>query len=98
MSRVVSVKLDDVVGAINYLEGLEVILRRLHLERRGVAGGDPLLDELGVMEADNSLEFSRGEWEPLRYQDGVGQGWEFVADNLADLRYRLIEGVGNVAL
>ncbi len=92
MNHEVSVPLDQLEAAINYLEGLEVILRHLHEERRGVEDDDPLIAKL------EALDFAVGEWSPLRYQDHIGTGWEFVAVNMAELRHDLAVRYGNASL
>ena len=92
MKREATVPTVDLEAAINYLEGLEVILRRFHVERRGVEDGDELVREL------ERLEDAVYEWAPLRYQLEGGQGWSFVAESLAELRHRLVERYGDAAL
>jgi hypothetical protein len=37
-------------------------------------------------------------WEPLRYEEGTGLGWEFIARNVGELRQRLLEGYADAAL
>jgi hypothetical protein len=74
----------ELEATLDYLEGLETILRTFHADQRGRQKHDELLAQL------QALEGLRLKWEPLRYQEGVGQGWEFVAQNVADLRERLL--------
>lgn len=81
-----SVRTSDLEEALDYLEGLMVILRRLDDEERGRFGDDELLAQL-----DQLRSFGM-PWQPLRYQSGGGgTGWEFVAANVDDLRARLME-------
>jgi len=92
VKRTATVETADLEAAINYLEGLDVILRTLHEEQRGREGDDQLILKL------SELEEAIGEWQPVNYQGASGLGWEYVAENLDDLRHRLVEAYGNAAL
>jgi hypothetical protein len=87
-----TVRTVDLAEALDYLEGLIVILRFFHDEERGSRESDELLDQLQAVHGFGM------KWEPLRYQSGVGQGWSYAADNVAALRERLLEGYANAAL
>jgi hypothetical protein len=93
VERDVPVRRSDLEETLDYLEGLVLVLRRLHAEGQGRHGSDELLDEL--MQLDG---FGLLPWQPLRHQLGGGTGWDFVAANIEDLRARLIERYGNAAL
>lgn len=92
-SQTASVRTQDLEAVLDYLQGLESILRTLHDEERGREGADSLVRQLEQMDG-----FSPEHWEALRYQHGVGQGWSYVADTVASLRERLVEAYGNAAL
>jgi hypothetical protein len=63
-----------------------------YADQRGREGHDELVVQLQALEG-------RGmKWEPLRYQEGIGQGWESVAQNVADLRERLLGPCTQAAL
>jgi hypothetical protein len=83
---------NDLEEALDYLEGLVVILDHFDTERRGMDNPDPLLESLENMDSQGR------NWAPLRYQIGVGSGWQFVAENVAALRRRLLEDYTEAAL
>jgi len=39
-----------------------------------------------------------GAWSPLRHQREAGMGFEYVADNVGELRHRPVEQYGDAAL
>jgi hypothetical protein len=82
----------DLEQALDYLEGLALILDQLADEGRGRDRDDDLLQRLENMDSQG------GNWEPLRYQTGEGAGWRTVSDNVADLRRRLLEPYTEAAL
>ena len=85
-------KAQAIVSALDYLDGLVVILERLAEQGVGRGAPSPLLNALQGMD---SGEMS---WEPLRYQATDGQGWAYVAENVRDLRERLLDNYGEAAL
>jgi hypothetical protein len=86
------IRTQDLGDVLDYLAGLERMLAEFAESRRGADGPDSLVDELESMDAYATA------WEPLRYQGGVGMGWQYVAENLADLRARLVEAYSDAAL
>lgn len=89
------VRTQDLGEALDYLEGLVLVLRRLQQERNGgLLYGDlmTLLTDLG------HGEDLRAVWTPMRYEDGAGEGFGFVADNLEALRAQLVEAYSDAAL
>ena len=91
-SRRAHVSTDDLEQALDYLDGLVVILREFDERQRGRDGADSLLRKLEDMDSQG------GNWAPLRYQTGGGAGWQEVAAGVADLRRRLLEGYAEAAL
>lgn len=91
-SRRAHVSTDDLEQALDYLDGLMVILREFDARQRGRDGADGLLRQLEDMDSQG------GNWAPLRYQTGGGTGWQEVAASVADLRRRLLEGYAEAAL
>lgn len=91
-SRRAHISTDDLEQALDYLEGLVVILDQFHQDKRGRDDADPLLQSLENMDSQG------GNWAPLRYQIGAGSGWQDVAENVAALRRRLLEGYTEAAL
>ncbi|MFQ1002605.1 hypothetical protein [Modestobacter sp. SSW1-42] len=92
MNADATVRTADLEAALDYLEGLVTILRTFHADQRGREDRDELLAQL------QALEGLGMKWEPLRYQEGVGQGWESVAQNVAELRERLLGPYTEAAL
>jgi hypothetical protein len=86
------VKTTDLEEALDYLEGLSVIMRSFDESGRGREGRDMLLEELRAMDSEGM------NWEPLRYQPSDGQGWILIANSVDDLRRRLLEGYADAAL
>jgi hypothetical protein len=86
------VRTTDLEEALDYLEGLSVIMRSFDESGRGREGRDMLLEGLQAMDSEGR------NWEPLRYQAGDGQGWILIAGNVDELRRRLLEGYANAAL
>lgn len=91
-ARDAQVSTADLEAALDYLEGLQLILASFHIAGRGMDAPDPILDALQAM------DWFGMSWEPLRYQDGIGEGWSYVAKNVASLRERLLEGYSDAAL
>ena len=87
-----NVRTTDLEEALDYLEGLSVIMRFFDESGRGREGRDMLLEGLQVMDSGGM------NWEPLRYQVGAGHGWSSIADNVDELRRRLLEGFADAAL
>ena len=56
-----------------------------HNEQRGRDEPDPLLEELAGIHGHGY------NWEALRYQHGVGEGWSYIAASIEELRIRLLE-------
>lgn len=83
---------DDLEEALDYLEGLLLILRTFDAERRG-AEADQLTRELTDLE-----NHGRSGWTALRYQEGVGTGWEYVRADVEALRERLLQRYGDTVL
>jgi hypothetical protein len=84
-SRRAHIATDDLEQALDYLEGLVLILDHFHHEKRGRDNADPLLQNLENMDSHG------GNWAPLRNQSGAGLGWQHVGENVAALRRRLLE-------
>jgi hypothetical protein len=91
-SRRAHVSTDDLEQALDYLDGLLVILKEFDETRRGRDSADGLLLKLEDMDSQG------GNWAPLRYQTGAGAGWHEIAANVAELRRRLLEGYAEAAL
>jgi len=83
MNNAATVTTTDLEAALSYLEGLADILRSFHQDQRGRHESDELLAKLQALRGPGL------SWEPLRYQVGVGQGWQFIAENVDGLRARL---------
>ena len=82
----------DLEQALDYLEGLGLILDQLAEEGRGRDREDELLQRLEDMDSQG------GNWEPLRYQTGEGTGWRAISENVSELRRRLLEPYAEAAL
>lgn len=80
MTTVSEIDLED---AIDWLQGLEMILAAF----RDAAPGEDVRPSL--IEPLQSMVPGGPTWQALRYEVGVGQGWEFVTGNVATLRDRL---------
>ena len=91
-SRRAHVSTDDLEQALDYLDGLLVILKEFDETRRGQDSADGLLLKLEDMDSQG------GNWAPLRYQTGAGAGWHEVAEDVAELRRRLLESYAEAAL
>lgn len=87
-----TVPTEDLASALDYLDGLVVLLELLADRREAKDASSKLLTALQTMD---SAEMS---WEPLRYQRGVGMGWTYVAENIRELRERLLTNYGEAAL
>ena len=83
---------DDLEQALDYLEGLAVILERFDTGGRGRDRNDDLLRALQDMDSLG------GNWQPLRYQVGEGAGWRSVAETVTELRRRLLESFSEAVL
>ena len=81
----------DLEQALDLLDGLVRILHSFHEEQRGRHEPDPLIDELVGIHGHGY------NWEALRYQDRVGEGWSYIAASLEELRARLDEAHANAA-
>jgi hypothetical protein len=86
------VKTTDLEQALDYLEGLSFIMRSFAESSRGREGRDMLLEGLEAMDSGAM------SWEPLRYQAVAGHGWADIADDVDELRRRLLEGFADAAL
>ncbi|HET7068302.1 MAG TPA: hypothetical protein VFI21_11945 [Nocardioides sp.] len=93
MNTEATVRTEDLGHALDYLEGLQLILETLHKERRGREESDDIVDQLHALDG-----YYPTSWDPIRYQFGVGQGWSYVAHNVGELRARLLEGYSDAAL
>ena len=91
-SRRAHVATDDLEQALDYLEGLILILEEFAETNRGRDRPDSLLLRLENMDSQG------GNWAGLRYQTGAGAGWDQVARQVGDLRRRLLEGYTEAAL
>jgi hypothetical protein len=87
------VRTQDLEAVLDYLQGLQLILSGFHAEERGRADDDPILSQLQEMDC-----LSAQNWDALRYQTGVGQGWQYVAETVGELRTRMLDGYANAAL
>ena len=87
-----TIRTSDLEAALDYLEGLVEILDTFAAEQRGRHQSDELLARLQALQGPGM------NWEPLRYQVGVGQGWQFVARNVEELRERLLGPYTEAAL
>jgi len=88
--RIATVRTDDLEEALDYLEGLVLILSAFH------SGHEGLDQRPGLLAALQSMDSHGMNWEPLRY--GPNMGWRFLATNVASLRERLLEGYTDAAL
>jgi hypothetical protein len=86
------VKTTDLEKALDYLEGLSVIMRFFDESDLGREGRDMLPERLQAMDS------AAMNWEPLNYQPVAGQGWTLIADTVDELRQRLLEGYSDAAL
>jgi hypothetical protein len=73
----------DLGQALDMLEGLQRIMTSFAAEQRGRHAADPLLVAL------RGIHGHGYNWESLRYQDGVGEGWLYIAASIEQLRTRL---------
>jgi hypothetical protein len=80
------IKTTDLSQALDYLDGLAVMLNYLHAARVGHKEPSTLRDRL------DELDTNDAHWAPLRHQPGDGEGWLLVAANVNALRDRLLEG------
>ena len=92
MNAKATIRTGDLEATLDYLEGLAEILTTLSSERRGRDEDDDLLTRLQAL---SGFDMS---WEPLRLQRGVGAGWSSVADNVRELRERLLGPYAEAAL
>lgn len=92
MNRDATVRTEDLARVLDYLEGLQEILRRLGDDGVGRTGTDPLVTAL-----EGVHHYSEG-WTPLRYQGGLGQGWQMVSTTVGELRERLLVAYSDAAL
>lgn len=92
MNRDTQLATEDLGKVIDYLEGLEIILKTFDAEGRGRAGGDHLVQALSDLDG---LDVT---WAPIRYQEDSGMGWGFLLENVRGLRDRLVERYGSAAL
>lgn len=92
MKPLATVRTADLEEALDYLEGLHLILATL--DQHGIRNDmeERLAESLGTMDSHGM------NWEPLRYQPVDRQGWGYVAANVANLRDRLLEGYADAAL
>ena len=86
------VRSTDLEEALDYLEGLSVIMRFFDESERGREGRDMLLEELRAMDSAGT------NWDALRYQPVAGQGWLMIAGHVDECRRRLLEGFADAAL
>ena len=91
-SRRAHISTEDLEQALDYLEGLVVILDHFHHEKRGRDDADDLSLSLENMDSLGS------NWARLRYQTAEGTGWQQVAEDIAALRRRLLEDYTEAAL
>lgn len=91
-SQNATVRTADVRQALDFLDGLELILRVFDERSAGEDVRPALLAALQSMDSEGH------NWEPLRYGGGPAQGWRFVGRNVADLRSRLVQSYGDAAL
>jgi hypothetical protein len=92
MTNEAAIRTDDLGRVLEYLEGLELILERFGQDEVGREADDPLIGALQGIDHRTT-----DGWMPLRYQGGVGQGWGFVAQNVRDLRRRLLDAYSGAA-
>jgi hypothetical protein len=71
-SRRAHISTDDLEQALDYLDGLLVILKEFDDTRRGQDSADGLLLKLEDMDSQG------GNWAALRYQTGAGARWHEV--------------------
>ena len=86
------VSTDDLEQALDYLEGLIVILDDFAESNRGRDSSDELAVKLENMDSQG------GNWRRLRYQVGAGAGWRVIADEVAELRRSLLSSYTDAAL
>jgi hypothetical protein len=91
-SRRAHISTDDLEQALDYLEGLVMILEEFAETSRGRDRPDGLALRLENMDSQG------GNWATLRYQIGVGAGWDELAGQVTELRRRLLEGYAEAAL
>jgi hypothetical protein len=91
MTTNAQIRTRDLGQAVDLLEGLQRIMASFHQEQRGRHEPDPIVQEL---EAITSHAYN---WEALRYQEGVGEGWSYIAGSIEELRTRLLEAYTNAA-
>ena len=89
MTASAQIRTRDLGQALDLLDGLERIMASFHQEQRGRHEPDPIVQEL---EAITSHGYN---WEALRYQEGVGEGWFYMAASIEVLRTRLLEAYTN---
>ena len=90
MKRTATIETNDLGLTLDYLQGLEEMLSALS---DGNAQPHVLLDRLQTMDAERATT-----WAPLRYETATHHGWQYVADNLSDLRQRLVQAYERAAL
>ena len=91
-SRRAHVFTDDLEQALDYLEGLIVILDDFAESNRGRDTSDELAVKLENMDSHG------GNWKRLRYQAGVGAGWRDIAGEVGEVRRNLLRGYAEAAL
>jgi hypothetical protein len=91
MKQTLMVKTTDLEEALDCLEGLSVIMRFFGERDGGRQERDMLVERLQAMDSGAM------NWKPLRYQSDAGQGWVFIAENVEELRRRLLEGYKDAA-
>lgn len=91
-SRRAHISTDDLEQTLDYLEGLVVILEEFAATDRGRDRPDELALKLENMDSQG------GNWATLRDQAGAGAGWRVIAEQVAELRRRLLVGYTEAAL
>ena len=86
------VSTNDLEQALDYLDGLVLILEEFADTNRGRDRPDGLVLRLEDMDSQG------GNWATLRYQIGVGAGWREIVGQVVELRQRLLEGYTEAAL
>jgi len=89
MTANAQIRTRDLGQALDLLDGLERIMASFHQEQRGRREPDPIVQEL------EGITRHGYNWEALRYQDGVGVGWAYMAASIEVLRTRLLEAYTN---